>query len=1053
MKRNYNLKFISKLSMVLVLLLFFQIGVSAKINVPPILIKGRVLDDTGLPLPGVSVKAKAEKAGAMTDNNGNYSITVAGKTSVLVFSYLGYSTEEIIVGDKTTIMVTLKTTPNRLDEVVVVGYGTVKRGDLTGSVAQVKMSDINKAPVKSFDEALAGRVAGVQVSSADGQPGSNLSIVIRGQNSLTQGNGPLYVIDGFPVEFSNSNSINPADIESIEVLKDASATAIYGSRGANGVIIITTKSGVKGAPVIDYNGNYGFQKNIKKMDLLSAYEFVKMQSELSPTIANTQYLTGVGRTLDYYKDVQSIDWQDQLFRKANMQQHNLSLSGGSDNTQYYISGSLNDEQGTVINTGFKRYQGKVSVTQKVNDKLKVYVNGNYSNYVSNGVVPTDGTNSATNNLLYSTWGYRPLSGSGADLTGSLFDPDIDGSNDYRINPIISAQNEVRVANFNSLNFNTYAQYTIVKNLTLKISGGIISNIRRDDRFFNSQTYYGNPNTAGGVNGVNGSVSFTENNRWLNENTLNYRKVFNKVHDFNIVAGITFQQDKVKTNGSSAIQLPNESLGLSGLDEGTPQSVIATSSVNRLNSYLARVNYNYKSKYLATLSVRADGSSKFLNDNRWSYFPSGSFAWRMSKENFMKDINFVSDAKLRIGYGVTGNNRVGDFDYLSVLGQPTGSPYAFNNTVVLGAVPQSLGNSNLRWETTAQSNIGYDLGMFRDRINLTVDVYRKITSDLLLNADLPYTTGYSSVFKNIGKVKNQGLEISLNSVNIKTKDFTWSSNFNISFNQTKVLELVDNQQSLSRGVAWDNAYSSLPLFITKIGGPMGQMYGFVFDGIYQTSDFDVSPAGAYSLKGNVVDNGNTRNSIQPGDVRYKDINGDGTINAKDQTVIGRGLPLHVGGFSNNFTYKGFDLNVFLQWSYGNDIYNANRMVFEGNALAKINLNQFATYADRWSPTNPSNSIPRVRGEGPKVYSSRVVEDGSFLRLKTVSLGYKLSDSFNKKLKIKSLRIFASAQNLVTFTSYSGMDPEVSVRNSALTPGFDYSAYPRARTIVFGLNTSL
>lgn len=1052
MKRNYNLKFISRATAFFVFLLLFQSIINASNVFAAIVIKGKVLDEEGLPLPGVTIKSKNEATVTSTDLNGNYSISVANKTAVLVFSFVGYANKEEVVGERTIINVTLVPTPNRLNEVVVVGYGAVRKRDLTGAVGQVTMTDLQKAPVKSFDEALAGRLAGVQVNSSDGQPGSSFNIVIRGQNSLTQDNSPLYVIDGFPIESSNNNNINPADIESIEVLKDASATAIYGSRGANGVVIINTKSGKKGDSKIDYNGNYGFQKNINTIDLLSPYEFVRLQAELSPATAASLYLDSVGRKLEDYKSVAGINWQDQLFRKAPMQQHSLAISGGSDNTQYYISGSLNDEQGTIINTGFKRYQGKITLNQKINDKLKIYTNINYSNYSANGTVPTDGTNSATNNLLYSTWGYRPVSGRGLDLTDVLFDPDVDGSNDYRINPIISSNNEIRVSTVNNLIFNTFAQYNINKWLTLKISGGLTSNLRRNDRFYNSLTYYGNPNTAGGVNGVNGSVIYGEGNRWLNENTLTYRRILNKVHDLNILGGITFQQDKSQTYGAAAIQVPNESLGLSGLDEGVPQTITAISSLNRLNSFLTRVNYNYKSKYLFTASFRADGSSKFTKGNRWGYFPSGSFAWRMSSENFMKNIKFIYDAKLRVGYGVTGNNRVGDFDYLSVLGQPTGSPYAFNNIINLGAIPISLGNANLKWETTSQGNIGYDLGLLNDRINLTVDVYRKTTFDLLLDADLPYTSGYSTVFKNIGKVRNQGVEFTLNTTNIKSKNFNWTSSFNISFNKTKVLELSDNQESLTRSVGWDNSFSSTPLYLTKVGGPMGQFYGFVFDGIYQLTDFDVSSSGAYTLKGNIVDNGNARNSIQPGDVKYKDINGDGLVNAKDQTIIGRGLPIHTGGISNNFSYKRFDLNVFLQWSYGNDVYNANRMVFEGNSLAKVNLNQFAEYANRWTPTNPSNTITRVRGEGPKVYSSRVIEDGSYLRLKTVSLGYNFDEKILKKIKIKNLRVFASAQNLLTITNYSGMDPEVSVRNSALTPGFDYSAYPRARTIVFGLNTS-
>jgi TonB-linked SusC/RagA family outer membrane protein len=1052
MKRNYHYKLFCRVNVLFALSFFLSLTTHFSTAYAAIVVKGKVLDNEGLPLPGVTVKSKNESSITSTDVNGNYSISVKNKSSVLTFSFVGFVTEEEVVGDRTIINITLKIVPNRLNEVVVVGYGTVKKGDLTGAVGQVSMADLQKAPVKSFDEALAGRLAGVQVNSADGQPGSSFNIVIRGQNSVTQDNSPLYVIDGFPIETSNNNNINPADIESIEVLKDASATAIYGSRGANGVILITTKSGQKGAAKIDFNGNYGFQENTRTMDLLSPYEFVKFQQEYSPANADLLYLASKGKTLEDYRNLPNIDWQDELFRKAPLQQYSLAVSGGTNDTKYYVSGSLNNEQGTIINTGFNRYQGKITLTQSVNPKLKVFFNLNYSDFSSNGILPTEGTNSATNNLLYSTWGYRPVTGSDLNLAEVLFDPDIDGSNDRRINPIISAKNEVRIASNSNLVINSYAQYNLNKNLVLKFSGGITKNVGRSDRFNNSQTFFGSPFSTGGVNGVNGSVIYGENKRWLNENTLTYRKVFNKVHDLNILGGITFQQNKSEVYGLSAIQVPNESLGLNGLDEGVPQTVNAAGSYDRLSSYLTRINYNYKSKYLFTASFRADGSSKFAKNNKWGYFPSGSLAWRMSSENFMKNISFINDAKLRIGFGMTGNNRVGPFDYLSVLGQPTTSPYPFNNIIVNGAIPLSLGNSDLKWETTSQTNIGYDLSLLKDRINFTFDVYRKTTFNLLLNADLPYTTGFDNVFKNIGRVRNEGLEFTLNTQNINTKKFKWSSSFNISFNKTKVLELSDNQESLLRAVGWENSFAQTPLYLTKIGDPMGQFYGFVSDGIYQLSDFEITPSGVYVLRQDVVNNGNTRSSIQPGDVKYKDINGDGLVNSSDQTVIGRGLPIHIGGFTNNFTYKRIDLNVFLQWSYGNDIYNANRMIFEGNSLSKINLNQFATYANRWTPDNPSNTIPRVRGEGPRVYSSRFIEDGSFIRLKTVSLGYNFNQKFIKKLEMKSLRMFISAQNLFTLTNYLGMDPEVSVRNSALTPGFDYSAYPRARTIVFGLNTS-
>lgn len=1014
-------------------------------------VEGIVTDRAdGLPLIGVSVMVKGNKGGATTNKDGKYAIQVPVKGSTtLVFTYIGYEQREINVGDKGILNLTLGEDSKVLNDVVVIGYGSVNKKDLTGAVGSVNMKDLQKAPVKSFDEALAGRVAGVQVASNDGQPGSSFNIVIRGQNSITQDNSPLYVVDGFPIETANNNAINPADIESIEVLKDASATAIYGARGANGVILITTKSGKIGAPVIAYTGTVGFQQNVKKMELMDPYEFVRLQEEIDPV--NTPLLYYVdGKTLDSYRGLKGTDWQNQIYRTAPSQEHNLSLTGGTDKTKYVISGSVFDQDGIIINSGFSRYQGRMSLTQELNAKLKVFGSFDYSNIKTSGTIPNAGTNSATNSLLYSVWGYRPTSGAaGGDLEDILFDPGVDGSNDYRVNPVISTKNELRNATTNNLRANAYAQYAFTKNLTLKISGGISNNLRRNDVFYNSQTYYGGPRS---LTGVNGSIIYNQNSSWLNENILTFAKRINKVHNVNVLGGITLQGDRFSRYGMSATQVPNETLGLDGLDEGIPQPVIAVSSNSKLLSFLGRVTYDYNSKYYLSASFRADGSSKFMAGNRWSYFPSGSLAWRMSNEDFMKKLTFVNDAKLRVGYGVTGNNRVGDFSYLSILGLPIGASYGFNNTINPGAVPLAFGNPDLKWESTSQADIGYDLSMFKDRIGLTVDVYRKTTYDLLLDADLPYTTGYVSAFKNIGEVRNQGLEFTLNTRNIDHKDFKWSSSFNISFNRSKVLALSEGQDFRTTSLAWENSYNGIPLYIAKVGQPIGQFYGYQFDGIYQFSDFNEGSPGVYTLKDNVPNNGNVRSTIKPGDVKYKDLDGNNVVDTKDQTVIGRGQPLHVGGLTNNFSYKNFDLSIFLQWSYGNDIYNANRMLFEGNMLDKTNLNQFANYADRWTPENPSNTLHRVKGQGPRVYSSRVIEDGSFLRIKTVSLGYNFSQEVLKRLRLKSLRVAASGQNLYTFSNYSGMDPEVSVRNSALTPGFDYSAYPRARTIVFSINTS-
>lgn len=1018
-------------------------------------VTGKVLEEgTDTSLPGVSINIKGTNTGVVSDVNGKYTIKIPQTGDVILqFRYLGYNTKEVAVGNKSTIDVTLQASTESLNEVVVIGYGEVQRRDVTGSVGTVNIEDVQKAPVGSAIEALAGRVAGVQVTSESGQPGSNLNIVIRGANSLTQDNSPLYVIDGFPTEDANAATLNPAEIESIEVLKDASATAIYGARGANGVILITTKKAKIGAPTINYSGYYGMQEVIKKMDVMSPYEFVRMEAERSPANILLTYLKD-GKTLEDYRNVQGTNWQDLMLRTAPMQDHSISISSGTKNTKYTLSGNIFDQDGIVINSNFNRKQGRFNIEQTINNKLKVGGNALYSSSITSGTNPVNpggaGTgNSAMNGLFYSVWGYFPVSVRGTDLVDALIEPEINPTVDYRINPVLSAENEFREFIDNRLTVNGFFEYAISKDLKARISGGINQSKSERSAFNNSRTRGGSPFS---LNGVNGSITFNDNKSILNENILTYNKKINKNHSINIVGGVTFQENTIASNGLSAIQLPNESLGLTGLSQGVSQPIISTLGESSLMSYLARFNYNYKSKYLLTGSFRADGSSKFREGNNWGYFPSTSFAWRIINEDFMKKLPVFSDAKLRVGYGVTGNNRVNDYASFSGLNFDIfGGYYSFNNALTQGAYPSSIANPDLRWETTAQSNLGLDLGIIKQRVMVTVDYYKKVTDDLLLNALLPSSTGYNSAFKNIGKTSNEGFEFSLNTVNVDNKNFNWTSSFNISFNRSKVLALTENQESLTSTMNVDIDYRNLPLYITKIGQPIGQMYGFIWDGIYQLTDFNVSPSGAFTLKSTVPNNGDARNNIRPGDVKYKDINGDGLVNDLDRTVIGRAYPLHVGGFTNNLRYKGFDLNVFLQWSYGNDVMNANRVFMESGR--RPGTNQFATFADRWTPENNSTTMHRLGGQGPAVYSSRFVEDGSFMRLKTASLGYTLPAGIVKKMKVKSARIYMSAQNLLTFTKYSGYDPEVSVLYTPLTPGYDFSAYPRPQTYVFGFNIAL
>lgn len=1021
-------------------------------------IKGVVRDATGASLPGVSVLVKNTKTGTVTDLNGGYRLR-ADADATLTFNYIGFDTREVQVAGRTTIDIRLNSSISLLQDVVVVGYGTVKKADVTGSVGKVNLNDAKNAPVRSMEEFLAGRVAGVQVSSVDGQPGSSSNIVIRGNNSITQDNSPLIVIDGFPTENPDLNMINPDDIESIEVLKDASATAIYGARGANGVLMVTTKKGKTGAPVMNFSAYYGTQRTINQLELMNPYEFVKYQIERTPSLTDTLapaalYLSD-GRALEDYKNIKGLDWQDMMLRDAPFQNYSLSLSGGSQQTRYSLSGSINDQDGVIINSYYKRYQGRAVVDQTVNSKLKVGLNANYAYLLKSGISPSESGGNLATTLLYSVYGSRPVNAQRDEsgIEDELFDPSVDLTSDYRINPIINQQNLVRNTTTRNLMANAYGEYAFLPELILRVTGGIFSTQGRFDAFNNSNTLYGNTRTTWGSSyGVNGYIQHRENNSWLNENTLTWTKTIADDHNFNIVGGITEQGGKTAAYQFGASNLPNEALGLSGLDEGNllPVRTMATSSNWRLMSYLGRINYNYKSKYYLTASYRSDGSSKFPKDNRWAYFPSAALSWRIINEGFMKNLRVISDAKIRTSFGLTGNNRVGDYSYLASYGLPINNTYIFNNNYQSAIIPLTPSNDDLKWETTRQFDLGLDLGFFKDRLSLTADVYSKKTYDLLLNASLPFSSGYNSAFKNIGSMKNEGLEITIAGTPVATHNFKWNASFNISFNRNRVLELTEGQQSLTSAIMWDNNWQSLPAYISEVGKPVGNMYGFVWDGVYQAGDFTLDAAGKAILRDDVPTNGNTRDRIQPGDIKYKDLNSDKVVNASDYTVIGRGLPIHTGGFNNTLKYKNFDLNLFFQWSYGNDIQNINRLVFEGNAFNKNYLNQLASYSDRWTPENTGSNNYRTNGFYGGGYSSRTIEDGSFLRLKTLAFGYTLPKSAAGILKNSNLRVYASAQNVLTWTKYTGSDPEVNTYNSALTPGFDFSAYPRARTMVLGVN---
>ena len=1053
-------------------------------------VTGTVVDEKGVPMFGVSVGIKSTKIIALSDENGKFSIQLQNSQDVLTFSFVGFETFETKVTKSSNIKIVLKSREEKIDEVVVIGYGTSTKKDLTGAVAKAPIADMLKAPVSNFTDALGGRVSGVIVSSSDGQPGAPPKITIRGNNSVTQDNSPLYVIDGFPIEGPNIGSISPQDIESLEVLKDASATAIYGARGANGVIMITTKKGKVGPPIINFSTSTGYQEITKKMDLMSPYDYLSYQREkdsLSNNFFISSGVTSPGYYTDSvfyrffsresYKEVNTVNMQDLMYVKASLQNYNLTISGGDGKTNYLISGNILNQDGILVNSGYKRYQGRLNLDQVISSKLKVGINANYAyNKQWGGATQPGNINgyfASTFAPNYSIYGYRPvtpLNSSGVqaiNVAEDFIDPGLYQNTGVAVsmvvNPYLNQIHQVKEDHINNLAVNAFIDYQILPSLKLRITGGITTNEQRNQQFYDTLTSQGSKLTSlGAANGVNGSVINYYSNYWANENTLNYKKTINRNHSIDALVGFSESGVKVFSNGAAANQLPNPLLGINGLDEGTPLRVIATNSSSTLASVIGRINYAYKYKYYVTASYRADGSSRFSPENKWAYFPSASFKWRFTEEKIMKRNSFLTEGSLRLSYGATGNNRVSDFPYLTSITTQQ-NMFVFNNAQVSGAYPSTLANNNLKWETTEQTNIGIDLGFFETkRITLTADVYRKTTKDLLLNSTIPTSLGFSTVFNNIGSVRNQGIELSITAVNVKNKRFSWVTNFNIAWNQNKVLSLAANQESLVLSTGWEANYASSPAYIAKIGQPLGLLYGLVWDGVYSFDDFDYSSAlnasagsagkgSHYILKNSVTANGNSRAVIQPGDIKYKDLNGDGVINSSDFTVIGNGLPIHTGGINNNFTFKKFDVNIFLQWSYGADIQNANRIMFDGNANNVNAINQFASYVDRWSPSNTKSNNFRVGGAGPVgFYSSRTVEDGSYIRLKTIQLGYNINNAALKKAYLKSARLYISAQNLFTWTKYSGQDPEIGTYNSVLTPNFDWSGYPRAMTVTFGAN---
>ena len=913
-------------------------------------ITGIVKDQNGSPLIGSTIKIKGTNSSTLTDKEGKFSLKTNKPLVDLTFTHVSYSSvEQNAMISTESLSITMYETSSKLDEVIVVGYGSVKKRDLTGSVGKVNMEDFHKAPVSSFDQALQGRVAGVVVSSNDGQPGAGSSISIRG-TSFTQDASPLYVVDGFPIENMNINSINPADIESLEVLKDASSIAIYGSRASNGVIMITTRKGKASTPIVSYSFSSGLQRATKTIPVLNPYEFVKLQLELdstasTPTLPITRYHDiylnpSLGIGLDYYKNVKGFDWQKLLLRDGSIQTHDLNISGGNGDTRYSISASAFKQDGIIINTGLKRYSGRFTLDMKLAKNLAWGLNTSFTNSLSNGTVPSSGNGGG---VVQSMWQYRPVAGlkNSQDLINNLIDSTpmqdfLNGTGsigDNQINPLMQAQNEFRQSRKNDATINSFLEYTLFKNIKLRVTGGYTALDLKHSTFYNSSTQQGNlfVNAAGGVanqNGINGGIQNVLTQNLLNENTLSYNGRIDNNHIINFITGFTYQYGQSENYGFTANNIAPSQQYLvidNALSAGTPSSIVGGKQHNQLYSFLARGNYILDQKYLFTATVRSDGSSKFGVGHQWGYFPSAAVAWRFTEESWLKKIihGVVTNGKLRASYGTVGNNRVPDVNYAWAGSLSPSNGYAISSGQFLpGNVPVFYASPNLTWETTKEFDLGITTSLLKDRVSIEADYYDKRTSNFLMNVTLPSFGGYNDVqqYQNTGVVGNKGFEFSITTENILTPTFSWQTNFNISFNQNKILSFYNNVTSIGANWGLNGASQA---WIAKVGGPVSQFFGYQAAGLYQYQDFNRLANGTYVLKPSIP---TYSPNIQPGDQKYADLNHDGIIDGNDETTLGTNLPIHTGGISNNFRYKNFSLNIFLQWSYGGKVLNANKVAF-------------------------------------------------------------------------------------------------------------------------------
>ncbi|QDK83366.1 TonB-dependent receptor [Spirosoma sp. KCTC 42546] len=981
---------------------------------------GRITDaTTNGGLPGVNVLVKGTQQGTTTNADGQYTLNVPASAATLTFSFIGYVSQDVDIANRSTIDVTLKADDRSLNEVVVVGYGTQRKIETTGSIASVKAADLVQTPVSNVAQGLQSRVAGVQVSQNTGAPGGNISVRIRGTNSINGSSEPLYVVDG--IQISNSggindvsplSTINPNDIESVEILKDASASAIYGSRAANGVVLITTKRGKTGATRVTFDSYYGVQKVNKTLPVLNASQFAQLENEVFKN--------------NFYPDPASLgegtNWQSLIFRQAAIQNHQLSINGGNEKTQVALSANYFNQDGIIINSAFKRYSYRLNVDHRVSKLLKVGTSllGSYA--INSGVTTGSETigdaGVVTASILGAAIGAPPtLVPYRAD--GTLFPFGEQAGGQYR--EVTNPLNFASVLNRNAIKrtlVNLYADFSILKGLTYRASFNVdLQSSLRDGYSPRSIVNKAdlNDNSGSGFKlNANGLAL-------LHESILTYSTLFAQKHSFKATAVVASQSEDNNSNQINATGFPNDATQNEALQLALTRTVTSSRSRTRLDSYLARINYGYKDKYFLDLTARVDGSSKFGANHKYGLFPAVSAAWRIIEEPFAKNISWLSDLKLRASYGITGNaGGLNPYQSLATVSAPNpGSDYNINHTYMIGINPSGIANPDLRWEKSAQADIGLDISLLNNRISVIVDAYQKTTKDLLYVKGLPLSSGYGTITGNFASLENKGLEFAVNA-RILDGPLKWNVSGNMTMNRNKVLDL-DGGTTQERFIT---AYS-----ILKVGQPLGVFKTYVFDGINQTGDA-ILPGYDGRLGG----------------LKVKDINGDGTISAADQVITGNPNPKFIYGFSTNLSFKGFDLSMFLSGSQGNDIYNAARLSFE---MPLGQRNQLAGLANRWSPTNPSNQYVSGFQAGRLPVTSQVVEDGSYLRCKNLTLGYTLP-----RIKgVQQIRVYVSTNNLFTITKYSGFDPEVNTYAGSNTAiGIDNLVYPQAKSFLGGLQVT-